>query len=223
MSTERRSIGPRQTPPLGAVCVLLSVLSVALAIGLVLAIRSNGGHQANATDTTVAGLRTELARAQHVAATERTEVASQQQTIERLRKAATAQQTPSSPDNGARRYLASFLIDKYSYVLYFDWVETNGFIHDGRMLTADNYGAGSPKSFQFSGVDNNGSYGFTGTGGSAAMTFTGTRNGDGTLTISGLPWSVFSGFVGGTFSQRLHASSMDEYNTALANLARQNK
>jgi len=109
-----------------------------------------------------------------------TAVARQQQTIEQLQKAGTAQATPSPAANCLCRYLASFLSTKYSFVLYLDWTETNGFIRDGRLLAADNYGAKNTRSFQFNGVDNSGSFGFTGTGALAATTFTGTRNANGT-------------------------------------------
>jgi hypothetical protein len=70
-------------------------------------------------------------------------------------------------------------------------------------------------------VDNSGSYGFNGTGGAASMTFVATRNDDGSLTVRGLPWSVFYGIVGGTFSQTLHPSSVSLYNAAVSSLAHQ--
>ena len=108
-------------------------------------------------------------------------------------------------------------------MLYLDWTETSGFIRDGRLLAADNYGAKNTRSFQFNGVDNSGSFGFTGTGALAATTFTGTRNANGTLTLSGLPWSVFAGFVGDMPAQTLHLSSMNEYNGAVTSMAIQSK
>ncbi len=219
----RVNTSKRRSPAfsLGTLCIVLTVVTIGLAFALVQSMRSNGGHQANATDGSVAALTTQVAREGQLVVAAQTVEARQQQIIEQLQRAATAQPTPSSSDNGARSYLASFLIDKYSYVLYMDWTETNGFIKQGRILTADNYQAHSAKSFQFSGLDNSGSYGFTGTGSSSSMSFTGIRNDNGTLTVSGLPWSIFTGFLGGTFSQTLHPSSVSEFNSAVANLAHQ--
>jgi hypothetical protein len=205
------------------ICFLLLVVAVGLGVALVQSVRSNSGHQANASDATVLGLRTEVARYQQQVAVGQTAIARQQQTIAQLQKAATAQPTPSS-DNGTRSYLAKFLdsSNKLTFVLYMDWTESNGFIKNGRLLTANDYQAKSERSFQFSGVDNSGSIGFTGTGAASAMTFTGTRNSDGTLTVSGLPWSVFAGIVGGTMpAQTLHQSDINLYNAAVASLAHQ--
>lgn len=228
MSRNRRPAQRRPALTLQRLCIVLVIVCVGLAIALVHEVQSNGSHPtADAMSGTVAALRTEVARDQRLVATGQTAVARQQQIIENLQRAATAQPSPTlstGSENGPRSYLASFLSNKISYVIYMDWTETNGFIKNGRMLTADNYGPPdkSRSSFQFSGVDNSGSYGFTGSGSATSMTFTATRNDDGSLSVRGLPWSVFYGIVGvSTFSQTLHPSSVSLYNAAVSSLAHQ--
>ena len=161
----------------------------------------------------LAGRATEVARQQD-------QIARQQRLIAQLQRTATASRTPVSGSDGLHTYTASFQIDRYTYVLYMQWDESSGFIHDGQIRTDDNYAAKAARSFRFTGVDNGGSYGFTGSDSGASMIFTGTANKDGTFAVAGLPWSVFSGFLGGTFTQTLHPGSLADYTAAAANLAR---
>ena len=164
-------------------------------------------------------LKTAVAVQRSQVLAQQTKIAQQQHTIAQLQHVASAIPTPGYQANGQHGYIASFQIDTYTYVLYMDWVESSGFIHNGRLLTADNYGRNASKSFQFTGVDNNGTFGFTGTDHHVTITFSGTANSNGTFTVTGLPWNVFTGFVGGTFFQTLHAGTLQDYNTAVANLS----
>lgn len=206
----------RQPAPLAILSLFLLMAALALAAALVLQVRA-GRPQGTPAQSTVLALQTALAGERAQAAAQRTEIAGLRSAIARLQRGAT--QTPVSGSNGRRVYVVSFQLDKYSYILYMEWVESNGFVRGGRLLTADNSVPSGQRSFTFTGLDNNGSYGFTGTDGHTSMTFTGTANGTGTFTVSGLPWSVFSGFVGGTFSQTLHPGTLDEFTASVANLA----
>jgi hypothetical protein len=184
--------------------LFLAVAAIGLAAALVLVVRANDGRNASAQPT-VAALRTEVAQ--------------QQRTIEQLQGLVAAQQTPGNQANGPRSYLASFQIDKYSYVLYVEWDESDGFVRNGRLLTTDNYIRRGAKAYQLSGIDNHGSFGFTAQDQAVTITFSGKAASDGTVTLTGLPWNVFYGFVGGTFTQTLHPGTLQDYDTAVANLA----
>jgi hypothetical protein len=204
MSSDKVPRPYRRRSPFAALSFFLLIAVLALGAALVLLAHDNS-HQTTSTQATVVALKTEIAAQQH--------------TIEQLQGIVVAERTPTYRADGLHSYVAAFQIDKYSYVLYLEWVESSGFIHNGRLLTTDNYGRKASKSFQFSGVDNNGSFGFTARVNGATITFSGTAHDNRTFTVSGLPWSVFNGFVGGTFSQTLHAGTLQEYNTDVANLS----
>lgn len=189
-----------------------------LLIALLLA-GCGGSPQSAPAQPSVAALQTEIAGQQGRVAAQQTEIARQQQRINQLQTQVVAPRTPTYQANGPHNYLVLFQVGKYSYILYLEWVESNGIIRDGRLLTADDSARKASRSFQFTGVDNAGTFGFTGGGEGLTLTFSGKLNGDHTLTLSGLPWSVFAGFTGGTFSRTLHPSTLQDYNAAAANLA----
>ncbi len=194
----------RRRAPLAILSAFLAGVVLVLAGALLLVVRANDQHTAS-VQATVVVLRTEIAQQQH--------------SIEHLQSIVGEAKTPIYQADGQHSYVAAFQIDKYSYVLYLQWVESNGFIHDGQLLTTDNYVRKGSRSFQFSGIDNNGRFGFTGSDKRVTMTFSGTTNSNGTFTVIGLPWYVFYGFVGGTFTQTLHPGTLQDYNADVANLA----
>ena len=204
----------RRTP----LALFLIATVLALVGALLLVMRANN-HQTASVPATVAALRTEVAGLREQAVARQTEIAQQQHRIEQLQRIVAAQQTPIYQANGPHSYIALFQIDKYSYILYLQWDESNGFIRNGRILTADNYVRKGSRSFQFNGIDNHGRFGFTGSDHGVTMTFTGAVNSDGSFTVTGLPWYVFYGFVGGTFTQTLHPGTLQDYNADVANLA----
>lgn len=210
--------GSRGSAPVLLTAFLL-VLVVALAAALVLSTRANGQHT-TATQATVVALRTAVADAAARAGARGTEVARLQQQLAQLERAASVTATPTATGNGQHSYIASFQSGGYTYTLFMQWTESNGFLHDGRLRTADNYARETSRSFPLSGVDNDGSYGFTAGDKNAPMTFTGTANADGSFTVSGVPWSVFFGFVGETFTRQLHRGTLQDFNAAVADLAR---
>jgi hypothetical protein len=163
-------------------------------------------------------LKTALSNQEVGAAVWQTRVAQVQLTVARLERQPTAQRTAAATGNGNHAYIATFQIGRYSYVLSMQWDESGGFIHGGHLLTADNYTPRAARQFGLTGVDNGGSYGFTATAGSEVTTFTGSAHSDGTFSITGLPWSFFRGFIGGTFNQMLHPGSMQDYSEAVSNL-----
>jgi hypothetical protein len=167
---------------------------------------------------TVGALRTQVGGLQQEVRARQTVVAQQQRAIAQLQSTVAVRQTPVYVTTGARSYLASFQLGTYSYVLYVHWTESQGFIRDGHLLAVSSYAPKKTQSFQIYGLDNNGSFGFTLSARGAPITFTGTANSNGTLTLTNLPWSIFSGFVGGTFTQTLHPGTQQDYTTALANL-----
>jgi hypothetical protein len=181
--------------------------------------RQSDSRQVASARATVAALTTAVAGQQAQAAARETEIARLQRRIGQLQSTANpATQTSANPANGPHSYLASFQAGKYTYVMYMEWTETSGFTHNGRLLTTDNYAPKASGSLQFAGVNNNGSYGFTTSSQGVTTTFTGKANSDRSFTVIGLPWSVFSGFIGGTFTQTLHPATLRDYNGAVANL-----
>ncbi len=217
---------PRNTLRRRAPVVFLGIMAILVAIVLAvwrLNSRSGSGQvdrgQAVAARATAASLTTVVAGQQAQAVARNTEIAGLRTRIAQLQStAAAASRTPVNPANGPHSFLTFFQVNKYTYVMFMSWVEESGFIHHGKLLTTDNYAPKASKSLQFTGINNNGSYSFTTTLQGISTTFTGKMNSDGSLTVNGLPWNVFSGFVGGTFTQTLHAASMRDYNTAVANL-----
>ena len=208
---------PRRGPQ--RIAVLAAVLIVAaLAIAFLLMNRTDA-HQSSTVPATIAALRTALTGQQQQVAAQKTEIAVQQHRIAQLQTVVPVQKTPANPADGAHSYIASFQLDTYSYVLYLQWTESNGFIRAGQLRTADNYAHKAVKSLQFTGVDDNGSIGFTGADGKTTLTFTGTLQSTGTITVTGLPWSLFEGFVGGTFTQTLHPGTLQDFNAAVASMA----
>jgi hypothetical protein len=200
-------------------------VAVVLAVLYVLYWRGGGGgsppdnRQTVVPQATVAALSTVVASQQAQAIAQNTEIARLQQRIVQLQQpAAILTQTPLNQANGPHSYLASFQVGMYTYVIFLQWTETSGFIHNGRLLTTDNYALKASESLRFDGVNNNGSYGFTTSSQGETTTFTGKANSDGTFTVIGLPWNVFRGFIGGTFSQTLHVATLTDYNAAVANL-----
>jgi hypothetical protein len=167
----------------------------------------------------VAALQTAVAGRQAQVAAQQTEIVRQQQRIDQLQKLVAAAQTPTYQANGPHSYIVLFQVDSYSCILYAEWVESNGIIRDGHLLTADNYAQKASRSFQFAGVDNAGNFGLTGSGQGVTLTFTGKVKSDHTFMLSNLPWYIFTGFTGGTFSKTLHPSTLQEYNAAVANLS----
>ena len=226
MQRSQMSNRGRRLSPVAISAIALGILALALVAARLRTSSSTDPHPVPAQPT-VAALRTEVAGQQAQLAGQATEVARQgdqivrqQRLIAQLQRTATASRTPVSGADGRHTYTASFQIDRYTYVLYMQWDESNGFIHDGQLRTDDNAAAKSAQSFRFTGVDNGGSYGFTGGDRGATMIFTGTANRDGTFAVAGLPWSVFSGFLGGTFTQTLHSGTLADFNAAAANLTR---
>lgn len=217
MARHRTSLSRRRVGPALLFAFLLVVVLV-LAAALVLTPRAND-RQTTSGQATVVGLRTEVAGLRRQAAVQETAIAQQQRRIDQLQRLVAAAQTPTYQANGAHSYIVLFQVDTYSCILYLEWVESNGIMRNGRLLTADNYARKGSKSFHFTGVDNNGRFGFTMSGQGPAITFTGTRNTNGTLTVTGLPWSIFYGFTGGTFNQTLHPATLQQYNAAAANLS----
>jgi hypothetical protein len=209
--------------PLGIVALVVVVIIVAV---IVYVMRSHAGsnqsdnQQAATAQATVAALRTVVADQQAHAIAQQTQIAQLQHTIVELQQQpiAASTQTPLNQSNGPHSYLASFQQDKYTYVIFLQWTESAGFIRNGHLRTTDNYAPKASESLQFDGVNNNGSYGFTSNVRGATTTFTGKANTDGTFTVIGLPWSVFSGFIGGTFTETLHTATLQDYNVAVANL-----
>lgn len=107
-------------------------------------------------------------------------------------------------------------------VLYLQWVESNGSIYNGQLLTTDKDGynnSPATNSLQFNGVDNNGSLSFTASGSGYNLPFSGTANSDGTLTVN-MPWSIFAGYAlnGNTFSDTLQVGTVQDYNTDVSNM-----
>ena len=226
MQRSQMSNRGRRLSPVAISAIALGVLALAL-VAARLRTASSTAPLPVPAQPTVAALRTEVAGQQAQLAGQATEVARQgdqiarqQRLIAQLQRAATASRTSVSGADGRHTYTASFQIDRYTYVLYMQWDESSGFIHDGQLRTDDNSAANSARSFRFTGVDNGGSYGFTGGNSGATMIFTGTANRDGTFAVAGLPWSVFTGFLGGTFTQMLHSGTMADFNAAAANLTR---
>jgi hypothetical protein len=198
---------------------LFLLLVIAVLVAALLLVARTKDQQVVTVQATVAALKTAVTGQQAQVAAGETEIVQQQQKINQLQRNIVVTQTPVSQANGSYNYVASFQIDKYSYILYLQWTESSGFIHNGRLLTTDNYIRKGSKAFQFSGVDNNGSYGFTGTDSHMTMTFSGITNASGTFTVTGLPWYVFYGFGGGIFSETLHPGMLQDYNAAVANIA----
>ncbi|MGH2344015.1 MAG: hypothetical protein ACRDG4_02235 [Chloroflexota bacterium] len=217
---------PRNTARRRAPIVLLGsvVVLVVVVIVVFLLISRTGSGQADsrlvaAARATAASLTTVVAGQQEQAVARNTEIVGLQTRIAQLQSAAAApSRTPVNPANGPHGFLTFFQVNKYTYVMYMAWVEANGFIHHGRLLTTDNYAPKASKSLQFTGINNNGSYSFTTALQGVSTTFTGKMNSDRSFTVNGLPWNVFSGFIGGTFTQTLHTANMQDYNTAVANL-----
>jgi hypothetical protein len=187
------SSAQRQSGPWARLSAFLAIIALGLAAALFVVTRANDSQQASAPPT-VAALRTEVAQLQETIA---------------------AQRTPGRQASGSQGYIATVQIDKYSYVLYFEWTESDGFVRDGRLFTTDNYARNASKVLQITGTDNRGSYGFTGHDQGTTFTFTGKANADGTFTVTSVPWSVFYGFVGGTFTQTLHPATRDDYDAAV--------
>ena len=226
MQRSQMSNRGRRLPPVALAAIVLGILAVVL-VAARLTRSGSATPQLAPAQPTIAALSTQVAGQQAQLAGRATEVARQgdliarqQRLIAQLQRTATASKTPVSGADGRHNYTASFQIDRYTYVLYMQWDESSGFIHDGQLRTDDNYAAKAARSFRFTGVDNGGSYGFTGSDSGATMIFTGTTNKDGTFAVAGLPWSIFSGFLGGTFTQTLHSGSLADYTAAAANLAR---
>lgn len=218
-----RRVGRRRAGRSSAVPALVAVLVVIVLVAVVVAFAHGPTSTPPARpqpNATVAALTTVVAAQQQQLAARQTVIVQQQSRIAQLESTVTAQKTPVYSSDGPHSYIATFQLGRYSYVLFTQWNESNGFVQNGSMRTADNYGARSPKSFTISGVDNNRSYGFTATNGSQTITFTGSANHDGTFTLNGLPWSVFEGFVGGTFSQTLHPGTMQQFTADVGNLAK---
>lgn len=201
---------------------LLFVAVVVLAVSLVLALRANN-HQTTLTpvEASTTDLRTQITRLQQQTVAQQTKIAQQQHTIAQLQGAVAATQTPAGYQaNGPHSYLVTFQEGQYSYVLYLEWVERNGFIQSGRLLAADNFDRKRVQTFQLGGADNNGSIGFTGSSQNATLTFSGTVNSGGnSLNVTGLPWSVFYGSAGSTFTKTLQRESgIQAYNNAVSGL-----
>lgn len=184
--------------------VLLLIAVAGLAVALRQVVRNNDRHTA-ALEATAAALSTEVAQ--------------QQRRIAQLQTPDATSQASPVPQTGSHTYLAAFQIDNYGYVIFMEWTESNGFVRNGRLLTADNYASNATKAYQLGGIDNAGSFGFTAQDAAGTIPFTGKANGDGTLTITGLPWYVFKGFMGGTLTQTLHAATLQAFNAAVTNLA----
>jgi hypothetical protein len=217
MSRDKIGRPARRRAPLALLSALVALVVIVLVVALLLTARANNQQTATG-QALVATLRTEVAGLQKQAVARQTEIAQQQHRIEQLQRLVAAAQTPTYQANGPHSYIVLFQVENYSCILYLQWDESNGIIHNGRLLTADNYARNGSKSFTFTGVDNNGRFGFTASGQGMTMAFTGTANRDGTFTAAGLPWYVFYGFTGGTFTQTLHPGTLQEYNAAVANL-----
>ncbi|HWE63181.1 MAG TPA: hypothetical protein VHB98_15815 [Chloroflexota bacterium] len=225
MARRRTALSGRHRAPLA---ILASFLLVVLVLAAALVLTSCGASRPTTPtgQATVVVLRTEVAGLQQQATARQTEIAQQQQRIAQqqqriaqLQRLVGATQTPTYQANGPHSYIVLFQVDRYSCILYLEWVESNGIIRNGRLLTADNYARKASQSFHFTGVDNNGRFSFTGSGQGLTLTFTGTRNSNGTFTVTGMPWYVFYGFTGGTFSQTLHPATLAQYNAAVASLS----
>ncbi len=217
---------PRKAGRQRAPVVLLgsgAILVVVVVVVILLISRTGSGQadsgQVAAARATAAALATVVADQQEQSVAQTTEIAGLRTQVAQLQRTSVpASQTPINPANGPHSYLTFFQVNKYTYVMYMSWVETSGFIQDGKLLTTDNYAAKAAESLQFTGINNNGGYTFTTTLQGASTTYTGKMNSDRSFTVNGLPWKVFSGFVGGTFTQTLHPASMQDYNAAVANL-----
>ena len=202
------------------VALLVGVLVLlVLVLGMVLYLSDrNSNEQISSWKSTAAMLQTAVRNQEVSAAVWQTRVSQLQITVAGLQNKPTAQRTPQLQSDGTHSYIATFQIGRYSYVLFMQWDESGGFMHGGQLLTADNYTPRAALQFTITGVDNGGSYGFTATSGSAVTTFTGAVRADGDFSVTGLPWSFFRGFVGGTFSQTLHPGTMQDYRSAVSNL-----
>jgi hypothetical protein len=213
----------RRTAPVALLGSLVALV-VVVAVVLLLISRTGSGQADNGQ---IAAARATAASLLTVVAAQREQVAAQNTAIVALRtqvaqvqsNPAAASRTPVNPANGPHSYLTFFQVNKYTYVLYMSWVEASGFLHDGRLLTTDNYAAKASESLRFTGINNNGSYSFSMSLQGIATTITGKMNSDHSLTVNGVPWNIFSGFIGGTFTQTLHPARMQDYTTAVANLA----
>lgn len=218
MARHRASLPRRRSAPLALLSSFLLVVVLVLAAALVLTPRATN-RPTSTGQAAVVALKTEVAALRQQAAARQTEIAQQRRRIDQLQRLVAAAQTPTYQANGPHSYIVLFQVDTYSCILYLEWVESNGIIRNGRLLTADNYARNGSKSFHFAGVDNNGRLSFTGNGQGLTLTFTGMRNANGAFTVSDLPWYVFYGFTGGTFRQTLHAATLEQYNAAAANLS----
>jgi hypothetical protein len=213
----------RRTAPL-ALFGSLAALVMVVAVVVLLISRTGSGQADNgqvaAARATAASLLTVVAAQREQAVAQNTEIVALRTQVAQVQSSpAAASRTPVNPANGPHSYLTFFQVNKYTYVMYMSWVEASGFLRDGRLLTTDNYTSKASKSFSFTGINNNGNYSFSMSLQGLTTTITGKMNSDHSLTVNGVPWSIFSAFIGGTFTQTLHPASMQDYTTAVANLA----
>jgi hypothetical protein len=211
-----RSRKPNSRLPAGAT-ILLLVASISFVAGLVVA-NQWGGRQLASTPAGTAAQAASLTRTRGEAVSLQTQVAQLRSRADQLQRLAAAARTAVPQAVGSHSYVATFQLDRYSYAVFLAWDESSGFLRNGRLLTTDNYRHRGAKSFRISGLDNSGSIGFTARDGMVGFTFSGSVATDGTITVSGLPWYVFDGFVGGTSTQKLHPGSEHDYKAAVSSL-----
>lgn len=218
MARTKPVVSRRRLSPIWLVVLLILVIAGVLAASVLQAPRTNDAQTASG-QATAGALRTQVAGLQRQVTAQQTQVARLQRRIAQVQQAS-ATQTPTTGPNGPHSAIGLFQVATYSCILYLEWDERASILRNGRLLTADTYARDAARSFTFTGVDNNGRLSFAAKGDGLTFNFTGTRNADGSLTVTGVPWSVLYGFTGGTFRQTLHPATRQQYDAAVSNLAR---